>query len=79
VIGFTPSQSLFQSQEPVSAEQLEINNKAITIAEVISFMEETKNVTARIEFFNTFGSKQSFLHYGCEASTLDAHCWFYGC
>ena len=44
---FTPSQSLFQSHEPVSAEQLEINNKAITIAEVISFVvEETKNVTA---------------------------------
>jgi 2-polyprenyl-3-methyl-5-hydroxy-6-metoxy-1,4-benzoquinol methylase len=60
VIGFTPSQSLFQSQEPVSAEQLEINNKAITIAEVISFMEETKNVTARIEFFNTFGSNNIF-------------------
>jgi hypothetical protein len=61
VIRFTPSQSLFQNQEPVSAEQLEINNKAITIAEVISFMdEETKNVTARIEFCNTFGSNNLF-------------------
>jgi hypothetical protein len=46
--------------EPVSAEQLEINNEAITVQEVITWVEETNNVSARLEFFDTFGSNNLF-------------------
>mmetsp|Transcript_12652 Transcript_12652/g.20854 ORF Transcript_12652/g.20854 Transcript_12652/m.20854 type:complete len:495 (-) Transcript_12652:418-1902(-) len=46
--------------EPVSAEQLQINMEAITIDEVITFVEDTRNVMARLEFFNAFASNNLF-------------------
>ena len=46
--------------EPVSAQQLRTNMEAITIDEVITFVEETKNVMARLEFFNTFAANNLF-------------------
>ena len=41
---------------PVYTEQLEINSRAITIAEVISFVEETENVSARLRFIDFYGA-----------------------
>lgn len=46
--------------EAVSEEQLKINNRAITIDEVIAYAEASKNVTGRIEFFEAFACNSLF-------------------